>query len=105
MNGPGAFSLSNKHKGTDYWAHDLGNGYGICFKSSKLDKLTFRLNKQKFDNHKELNMVNGGYNCRWHVSLYAKTPEEAYKKFDKLKDKPWKLYDVKYPGSVWGPIN
>jgi hypothetical protein len=107
IHGYGPFYFDKKQRGIDYWAHDLGNGYGygVCFKSKELDRLTKDLHKQKFDNQKQLDKVNKGSKCRWHVSLYCKTPEEAIKKFEKdLKYKPWKLYEVRYPGTDWTEI-
>jgi len=107
VHGSGTYSFAHKQRGKDYWAHDLGGdyGYGVCFKSKELDRLTFELNKANFDNQKQLDNVNNGKSCRWHVSLYANTPEEAYHKFEKyLKPTLWSLYEVKYPGSEWTAI-
>jgi hypothetical protein len=106
IHGYKSFSFEKKQRGVDYWAHDLGNGYGICFKSKELDALTFELHKEKFDNQKQVDNVKSGRKCRWHVSLYCKTPEEALKKFEKdFKHRPWKLYEARYPGTDWIEIS
>lgn len=102
----GSLSFSNKQREKDYKACNLGKnyGYGICFNSNDLDRMAVELHKRKFDNSKQLGKV-GGDNYRWHVTLYAKTPKEAYDKFEKeLKHKPWNLYEVRYSDMHWTPI-
>ncbi len=117
VHGAGTFNFENKHKGKDYWACNLGkpqsiseseiksepHGYGICFKSDQLDALTMDLSKRKFQNQKQVAMVKGGKG-HWHVSLYAKSEADAYKKFEGIKHQSWKLYVVKNQGKDWTPV-
>jgi len=97
------FYFNKKHRKKDYWAHNLSEGYknyGICFKSGELDRMTQELHNRGFDNQKQVENVKWGNNCRWHVSLYCKTSQAAIEKFEKeLKNRPWKLYEVRYPGT------
>lgn len=98
-NGGKAYSFANKVRGKDYWAEDIGNGYGygIKFKSDTLDKLAQDLSRKKF---KSVRNADGSKNYVWHISLYSKSEKEALETFEKhLKNKPWKLFEVRKPCS------
>jgi len=93
-NGGKVYSFVNKKYNKDYWACYLGKpyGWGICFYSDTLDRMAKELIKKKFDD------VRKGGN--WHISLYCDTKEAAIKRFEKdLKNKPWKLFEVRWPSS------
>jgi 2'-5' RNA ligase len=98
-NGGKEYSFANKKRGKDYWAEDIGNefGYGIKFYSDTLDRLAKDLINRKF---KDVKFKEGSKNFIWHISLYCKTKEEAIEKFEKyFKNKPWKLFEVRWPSS------
>ena len=84
------FSFKSKIR-KDYREQRLNTQWGVAFNSGLLTgKLKPRLQQQGFL----------GVKSHWHISLYSDTGQQAIRKFETLKDVPWRLFVVRKPDKM-----